>query len=173
MGTAAGRFMTTRCLQDPRLFSGRVTVLMHKKMLTLSSLRLMKRIPSTAQTLSGGEGRYFPLFALLSSSLLTWSKLTRLMRQLRRFSGSPGCECCRLTLLSKEKVPTKEFTERSVFLYEQDEGRWFYAGGDKDFEPTNVRVSSPKPRPKRSDGGGPSKLRAPVRKQALARAKAG
>ena len=53
-------------------------------------------------------------------------------------------------VLSPEKVQTKEFTERSIFLFE--DGRWWYAGGDEDFEPTNELVDDkPSPRPRSGD----------------------
>jgi len=68
-------------------------------------------------------------------------------------------------LLSPEKVQTKEFTERSVFVREEDsegggDGRWFYAGGDEDFEPTNVLVKGPKPKRGPGDRGNGDKPKA-------------
>ena len=38
-------------------------------------------------------------------------------------------------------VETKDFVERSIFVHEQ--GRWWYLGGDPDFEPKKLRVSGP------------------------------
>ena len=67
-------------------------------------------------------------------------------------------------VLSPEKVQTKEFTERSVFLFE--DGRWWYAGGDEDFEPTNELVDDKPPRPRPSGSGDK-----PAKKKAVAKAK--
>eukprot|EP00614_Pseudopedinella_elastica_P004552 CAMPEP_0172606430 /NCGR_PEP_ID=MMETSP1068-20121228/26626_1 /TAXON_ID=35684 /ORGANISM="Pseudopedinella elastica, Strain CCMP716" /LENGTH=257 /DNA_ID=CAMNT_0013409121 /DNA_START=38 /DNA_END=811 /DNA_ORIENTATION=+ len=69
------------------------------------------------------------------------------------------------SLLSEENVQTKEFTERSIFVLEDD--RWWYAGPDEEFEATNVLVEGPKPK---KPPGGP-KPKAPnkaVRKTAAA-----
>lgn len=39
-------------------------------------------------------------------------------------------------------VQTKEFRERSKFI-KDEEGRWWYAGGDEDFVPSNIIVEGP------------------------------
>ena len=45
-------------------------------------------------------------------------------------------------VVGDDYVETKDFVERSIFLHE--DGRWWYLGGDPDFQPKNMRV-----------GGGP------------------
>lgn len=66
-------------------------------------------------------------------------------------------------LLRPEVVQTKAFTERSILVFDSGldgRGQWFYAGGDENFEPTNVLVrTGPKPKP-RGGGGDDSKQKA-------------
>ena len=69
-------------------------------------------------------------------------------------------------VLAPEKVQTKEFTERSKFLFE--DGRWWYAGGDEDFEPTNELVDDKPPARPRGGGGGDK----PAKKKAKAKPRA-
>lgn len=45
-------------------------------------------------------------------------------------------------ILRPDLVQTKEFTERSKFMRDED-GRWWYAGGDETFVPTNIVVAGP------------------------------
>jgi len=45
-------------------------------------------------------------------------------------------------VLRPDVVQTKEFRERSKFI-KDEEGRWWYAGGDEDFVPSNIIVEGP------------------------------
>jgi len=73
-------------------------------------------------------------------------------------------------LLRPELVQTKEFTERSKFVKEAD-GRWYYAGGDEDFEPTNVVVAGPPDKPAAGGGGMKSKVKSKAKTKAKAKAR--
>lgn len=73
-------------------------------------------------------------------------------------------------LLRPEVVQTKAFTERSILLFDSGldgRGQWFYAGGDEDFEPTNVLVRTG-PKPPKPRGGGDSKQKAKPKVRAKA-----
>ena len=73
-------------------------------------------------------------------------------------------------LLRPELVQTKEFTERAKFI--KEDGRWFYAGGDEDFEPTNVVVAGPPDKPAAGGGGMKGKVKAKAKSKSKAKAKA-
>mmetsp|Transcript_72216 Transcript_72216/g.145297 ORF Transcript_72216/g.145297 Transcript_72216/m.145297 type:complete len:262 (+) Transcript_72216:118-903(+) len=72
-------------------------------------------------------------------------------------------------ILSPEYVQTKEFTERSILLFESafdGPEQWFYAGGDEDFEPTNKLIADgPIPMP----GGGGSDGKPKIKKKTKAK----
>ena len=44
-------------------------------------------------------------------------------------------------IVSEDRVLVQEFVERSVFVFEED--RWWYQGGDPDWEPKSITTGGP------------------------------